>query len=121
MVERKPVEPQGRNQMAHDKRGQRDRRSLTDAERAKRIQQPQKQTERLPLEHERPNGILVTIVEEDPGDLPQMFPEFVELSHRLLVDQRATALGDRAVFKATQHPCRASSERASMPAAVVDG
>ena len=32
-----------------------------------------------------------------------------------------TSRADRAVFKATQHPCRASSERASMPAAVVDG
>jgi hypothetical protein len=38
---------------------------------------------------------LVTIVEENSGDLPQMFPEFVKLCHRFLVDQGLPALGNR--------------------------
>ena len=32
---------------------------------------------------------------ENPGDPPQLFPEFLELDHRFLVDQRLPALGDR--------------------------
>src|SRR5260221_9991061 len=92
VVEGKPIQPQGFHQMMRDERREGGWSAAPDAERARRVQERGEKAVRLVVVGESPNGILMAVIEEYPGEQPQMTSQLVQLDQSLGGDENSLAL-----------------------------